>query len=76
LTNFTLVPKIESMKFNEIDASQSTIGDVDTDGIKEFLNLGVRLALPILNKVLSKGFEIPHTFNNTISIENATFASF
>lgn len=55
LKNFTLTPKIESIKFNQIVASQSQIGNVDTNAIKSFLNLGIRMALPVINTYLAKG---------------------
>jgi hypothetical protein len=52
LTNFTLVPQLKSIKFNDIEASQSQIGDIDTASIKSFLNLAIRMGLPVVNKFL------------------------
>ena len=77
LENFLLTPKVDSVKINNVDAVYSTIGKINTFQIKSFLNLGISMALPIINKVLSKGIEFPHSFfNGSIVIQNATFNSY
>ena len=72
-TNFTLYPKVDSISFGKFTYSDSKIGDLDMFAIKEFLNIGIKFVLPVLNKHLASGFQLPDEILHFIKIESADF---
>lgn len=72
--DFLFVPKLESMEFGEVDQDKSTIGDIDTEDFRGFLNIATAFIKPFINEILEEGIEIPQSFlNGTVSIKSATF---
>jgi hypothetical protein len=49
LQNFTAHGKINSFKITDITAAQSQIGEIDTDSLRSFFNVGAKMALPLVN---------------------------
>ncbi len=73
-SNYTLYPKVESVKLNTLQATESTIGELDTRSMKTLINTGLKLAIPVINAFLSSGFKFPsELFGGKIEIESATF---
>jgi len=40
----------------------------------DFVNVGAAVAIPVINAMIPQ-IEIPHEFNNTLVIQNATFTA-
>jgi len=59
ISNYTLFPDIETLKIGDIAARESAIGEVDTKSMKTFLNMGMKVLVPVINGYLKDGFEIP-----------------
>lgn len=74
LSNFVLKVQIIKFAIKAIQLNQSTIGAVDPDELRVFLNVLFRTAVPIVNdKVLSKGFTLPRQFFGIVEIQEAEF---
>lgn len=56
LTNFTLYIQFDSWNIGDVTAEESQIGDIDTKAMKTLINLGLKIVVPMLNLLLSKGF--------------------
>ena len=72
--NFILAPQISSLDLKSVSTLSSTVGRVNALELKTVFNIAMSLAIPTFNKILSTGYEIPHTFvNGLVAISEATF---
>lgn len=77
LTNFTIYAQIDQASIGDVFASDSQIGDIDTRSMKTFLNLGLKLAIPLINVFLAAGISFPQSlFGGLLVIKDASFNSY
>ena len=62
LTDFRLYPLLESMKIGTLVATESQIGEVNTQSLKSILNLTFKALIPMANIFLTKGIPIPQSY--------------
>ena len=74
LTNFVLTVQVNDFEVDDIEVIHSNIGDIDTFSMVNFINFGALIAIPIINEYIPT-FDIPHNFNNSLVLQNATFTA-
>ncbi|CDW76442.1 bactericidal permeability-increasing [Stylonychia lemnae] len=69
--------QVEKCAIDQVQASQSKIGDFNVSEFKAFFNVASRAAIPFINNMLLENpFVLPDTFLGVVKIIDAQFQSF
>ena len=74
LQNQNFSCQIKTISINQCSATQSVIGDFDSEGFKDFFNISVRIAIPFINELLlSQVITLPDSYMGMVKINAASF---
>mmetsp|Transcript_17151 Transcript_17151/g.12259 ORF Transcript_17151/g.12259 Transcript_17151/m.12259 type:complete len:350 (-) Transcript_17151:35-1084(-) len=76
LEDFLLYLHFDSLSVGNIYIEDTKIGAVDTASMLKNVNRLLKLALPLINTILSSGFEIPQHYFSRTEVADASFTSF
>ncbi len=64
---------MNTVKFQDITVTSSTIGEVSGFELKVFLNTLFRMLIPFANHFLASGFDMPRKYFGMVEIKSANF---
>lgn len=76
MKDFLLSIKVLTFLYiNDAQVLYSDIGPINTEILRNFVNLFFYLSLPVINGFLSPGFNMPHEYFGFIRIRDASFVT-
>ena len=72
-TNYLFVVKLLTFYITDSRVVTSEIGPIDVESMRKFVNFYAWLALPVINMLLSPGFDLPREYFGIVRIKEAIF---